>query len=132
MGSLFEMFELKQGKVVNTKSLKDGNVKIISNGSKQYKKDIESNLNDECIIITKMSIDVIFISKEECKDYYISSGTFILTLKEDYKKGVLLKYLFYCFQAFGIIDLLKSKRHGSLQQAINKNDLQNVLKICKT
>lgn len=124
MVSLFEMFEIRQGQFINNKDTPDGQTTVIKNGSKQYKKNIKSNLSSKCIIITKMSIDILYI--EDFENYYISSGGYILTLKEKYK-DMFLKYLYYIIK-YKLIDIIKNYRHGALQQAINKTNLEDIFK----
>ena len=127
--SLSSLINVVCGKSVNLKDLKDGNITVHKNGSKTYMKDIESNLPDEdCILITQMSVDVIFVDKTDTKKHFASTGCVIITLKENKKETVLLKYLFFCFSAFGIIKELKRNRCGSCQQSISKNRMEDVFK----
>ncbi len=101
MFSLADVFEIRQGQFINNKDTPDGQITVIKNGSKQYKKNIKSNLSSECIIITKMSIDVLYI--EDFEKYYISSGAYILTIKKIYKQFFNLKYLYYIIK-YKLID----------------------------
>lgn len=125
MFTLADVLEIRQGQFINNKDTLDGDITVIKNGSKQYKKDIKSNLSSECIIITKMSIDILYI--EDFEKYYISSGAYILTIKKIYKNLFKLKYLYYIIK-YKLIDIIKNYRHGALQQAINKTNLEYIFK----
>ena len=126
--SLLSLLNVSMGKFIQLKDYSEGETIVHKNGTKTYEKDIVSNLpNEDCILITAMSIDIIFVEKENTKKHYASQGCFILTLKDDSKETVLLKYLYYCFSAFKINELLKSKRTGSLQQSISKSRLLDCL-----
>tara|TARA_R110002074_G_scaffold149472_1_gene302066 strand:+ start:210 stop:629 length:420 start_codon:yes stop_codon:yes gene_type:complete len=127
--TLHEYFNIKLGKKLNLKDYKEGSTIIHKNGTKTYNKEITSNLPDEeCILITAMSIDILYIEKENTKKHYASAGCFILTIKPEYKSSVILKYLFYCFKAFGIDKALMDRRTGALQQSINTGRLVDTLK----
>ncbi len=128
--TLYDYFDIKLGKKLNLNDYREGETIIHKNGTKTYNKEVISNLpNKDCILITAMSIDILYIEKENTKKHFASAGCFILTIKPEFESKVLLKYLFYCFQAFKIDDLIKSKRTGALQQSVNTSRLADCLKL---
>lgn len=128
MSSLNDILDVSCGKHINLKDYEEGSTIVHKNGSKTYSKNIPSNLpQKDCILITAMSVDIMFIDKENTQKHYASAGCFIITLKED-NTTVLLKYLFFCLSAFGVDKALKNKRKGSLQQFLNKSTVIEVFK----
>ena len=128
---LGDMLDIKTGKFVKLNDLKDGETLVLKSGKKQYKKEIKSNLTQECMVLNNMSCDLTFIDEKDINNYYVSSGCYIITLKDEYKGKVLLKYLFFVITSM-LLDHIKNLRHGSLQQFISKNDLIKFFSKVKT
>ena len=92
--SLSDYLVISSNVACNLEDYEDGDVSVHKNGDKIYKKEIVSNLpNEDVILITAISIDILYITQNEVKNHYASKGCYTITLNKAKGDVLLFKYL---------------------------------------
>ena len=121
---------VKSGSKLNIKDFKNGAVTVHKNGKKTYSLNCISNLDDkkDYILIGAMSCKMNYINKDDTKNHFVGKGCFSICLNDEGEKIYNLKYVYFFLKLYVELEtILKNKRHGSLQQFINKKDLLDTL-----